>query len=73
MRGDAPRPAIGVDVSAKKVQGELVVEVTTTEAKGNPTVPVEQLRAMIRLLWPEEITPVAKRQLESLCEQAERR
>lgn len=36
-------------------------------------VPVEQLRAMIRLLWPSEITPTAKRQLESLCEQAEER
>ena len=32
-------------------------------------VPVEQLKAMIRLLWPEEITPTAKRQLEKLCEQ----
>jgi hypothetical protein len=34
-------------------------------------VPVERLRAMIRLLWPDEITPTAKRQLESLCEQYE--
>jgi hypothetical protein len=34
-----------------------------------PAVPVEQLRAMIRLLWPEEITPTAKRQFELLCEQ----
>lgn len=34
-------------------------------------VPVEQLRAMIRLLWPDHITPIAKRQLESLCEQHE--
>jgi hypothetical protein len=37
----------------------------------NGHVPVEQLRAVIRLLWPEEITPIAKRQLESLCEQYE--
>jgi hypothetical protein len=35
-----------------------------------PAVPVEQLRAMIRMLWPDEITPVAKRQLEVLCDQA---
>jgi hypothetical protein len=31
-------------------------------------VPTEHLRAMIRLLWPDEITPTARRQLESLCE-----
>lgn len=30
-------------------------------------VPVEQLRAMIRLLWPAEITPTAQRMLLSLC------
>lgn len=30
-------------------------------------VPVEQLRAMIRLLGPEEMTPIAKRQLQQLC------
>ncbi len=34
-------------------------------------VPVEQLRAMIRLLSPDHLTPIAKRQLESLCKQAE--
>lgn len=33
-------------------------------------IPVEQLRAAIRLLWPDEITPQAKRLLEQLCEQA---
>lgn len=30
-------------------------------------VPVERLRAMIRLLGPEEMTPTAARQLEALC------
>lgn len=34
-------------------------------------VPTERLRAMIRLLWPDEITPIAKRQLESLCDAAD--
>jgi hypothetical protein len=32
-------------------------------------VPVEHLRAMIRLLSPDHMTPTAKRYLESLCEQ----
>lgn len=32
-------------------------------------VPVDQLRALIRLLWPAEITPTAKRHLEALCDQ----
>ena len=31
-------------------------------------VPVEHLRAMVRLLYPEEMTPMAKRQLELLCQ-----
>ena len=35
------------------------------------SVPTEQLRAMIRLLWPDEITPIAKRQLELLCDAAD--
>lgn len=32
-------------------------------------IPVEQLRAMIRLLGPQEMTPTAKRQLEAICKQ----
>jgi hypothetical protein len=32
-------------------------------------VPVGQLRAVIGLLWPSEITPAARRRLESLCTQ----
>lgn len=35
-------------------------------------IPVERLRAMIRLLSPGEITPIAKRQLELLCQEYER-
>ena len=34
-------------------------------------IPVEQLRAMIRLLGPGEMTPIAKRQLEQLCDHYE--
>lgn len=34
-------------------------------------VPVEQLRALVRLLFPDHMTPVAKRQIESVCEHAE--
>lgn len=32
-------------------------------------IPVEQLRAAIRLLYPDEMTPNAKRVLESICEE----
>lgn len=32
------------------------------------TVPKEQLLAMINMLWPEEVTPAAKRMLLQLCE-----
>ena len=32
-------------------------------------IPVERLRAMIRLLGPEEMTPIAKRQLTLLCDE----
>lgn len=39
------------------------------QAQAVSGIPVEQLRAMIRLLWPDEITPIAKRQLELLCKQ----
>jgi hypothetical protein len=42
----------------------------TGSNRPSSAIPVEQLRAMIRLLWPDEITPVAKRQLELLCERA---
>lgn len=34
-------------------------------------VPVAQLRAAIRLLYPDEMTPQAKRVLESICEEHE--
>lgn len=34
-------------------------------------IPVEQLRALVRLLYPEHMTPIAKRQIESVCEQAD--
>ena len=34
-------------------------------------VPVEQLRAAIRQLFPDEMTPLAKSVLESICDQAE--
>jgi RecJ-like exonuclease len=30
-------------------------------------VPTVHLRAMIRLLFPEEMTPTSKRQLEAMC------
>lgn len=32
-------------------------------------VPTEHLRSMIRLLFPDEMTPVAKRHLEAMCDQ----
>lgn len=32
-------------------------------------IPVEQLRAMIRLLFPDEMTPMGKRMLDKLCDQ----
>jgi hypothetical protein len=34
-------------------------------------LPVEQVRALVRLLYPEHMTPVAKRQIESACDAAE--
>lgn len=37
--------------------------------KEAPAVPVGQLRSAIKLLWPEEMTPYAKRLLEQICEQ----
>lgn len=40
-----------------------------TESSGH--VPVEQLRALIALLWPDEITPTARRMLLSVCDQHE--
>lgn len=59
-------------------QGDLIHAISAVELRGatvrlhtaaSGAVPVEQLQAMIRLLWPEEMTPIAKRQLESLIEQ----
>lgn len=32
-------------------------------------VPVARLRAMVKLLYPEEMTPTAKRQFDLLCEE----
>lgn len=32
-------------------------------------VPTPHLRSMIRLLYPDEMTPVAKRHLEAMCDQ----
>lgn len=34
-------------------------------------VPTERLRALVRLLYPEEITPTAKRMIERTCEEYE--
>lgn len=42
-----------------------------TSARG-PSLPVEQVRALVRLLFPDHMTPVAKRQIESACEAAEK-
>lgn len=36
-----------------------------------PSVPSQRLRSAIRLLFPEEMTPMAKRVLESICDEAE--
>ena len=40
-------------------------------ASGNVGVPVERLRALIRLLYPEEMTPTAKRMIEKVIEECE--
>ena len=32
-----------------------------------PAIPVARLRGLIQTLWPCELTPQAKRQLEQLC------
>lgn len=35
------------------------------------TVPAEQVRALVRLLYPEEMTPVAKRMFDELTDPEE--
>lgn len=34
-----------------------------------PTIPIAQVEALIRLLYPEHMTPIAKRQFEQVIEQ----
>ena len=38
---------------------------------GAPAVPTERLRALLRLLYPEEMTPMAKRMIEKVIEEHE--
>lgn len=37
----------------------------------SPSLPVEQVRALVRLLGPEEMTPTASRLFEQACRAAE--
>jgi hypothetical protein len=41
------------------------------DSSGNVGVPVERLRALITLLYPEEMTPTAKRMIERVIEECE--
>lgn len=36
---------------------------------GTGVIEVERIRAAIRLLYPDEMTPTAKRMLESICDE----
>lgn len=36
-----------------------------------PAVPVERLRALVRMLYPEEMTPTAKRVIEGVAAEYE--
>ena len=40
-------------------------------ANAHQSVPVARLRALITLLFPDDITPLAKRVLTTLCEEYE--
>lgn len=69
MRG-GPRPALVRHSAPLPVWRPLaVLDERTRQDYIVSAVPVEQLRAAIRLLWPDEITPAAKRLLEQICDE----
>lgn len=41
------------------------------EMRTERSLPVEQIRALVRLLYPEHMTPIAKRQFDAVCDGAD--
>lgn len=49
------------------------MEIVDNKITQVPSVTVAQLRSMIFLLFPEEMTPLAKRMLEKICDEHDER
>ena len=61
--------ALGVDPESILIDCCRVYPPSDSKPAINGMIPVAQLRALVALLWPEEITPIAKRMFDSVLEE----
>lgn len=59
----------GWDYEGRVVEHLMAADAEIAALKAERGVPVEQLRAAVLLLGPQEMTPTAKRVLLSICDQ----
>lgn len=58
-------------MTGKSETSRMLETALSTGKSSNSVMPVEQVRALVRLLYPEYMTPVARRQIESACDAAD--